>query len=62
LRLRETGFTAGDITRLYIPVGLDIGVESAEQMAVAVVAELLMVRSGRSGQSMKLVKGHVPSA
>ena len=57
-KLRERGFTERDITRLHIPVGLDIGAESAEQMAVAVVAELLMVRSGRSGQSMRLMKGH----
>jgi xanthine dehydrogenase accessory factor len=61
-RLQDMGFTAGDITRLHMPVGLDIGAESAEQMAVAVVAELLMVRSGRSGQSMRLVKGHVSSS
>jgi xanthine dehydrogenase accessory factor len=59
-RLREMGFTEGDITRLHIPVGLDIGAESAEQMAVAVVGELLMVRSGKTGKSMKLVKGHGP--
>jgi xanthine dehydrogenase accessory factor len=61
-RLREMGFTAGDINRLHIPVGLDIGAEGAEQMALAVVAELLMVRTGRSGQSMRLVKGHVSSS
>ena len=56
-RLREKGYTEQDIARLHIPVGLDIGAESAEQMAVAVVAELLMVRNERTGQSMKLVKG-----
>jgi xanthine dehydrogenase accessory factor len=61
-RLGEMGFTEEDIARLHIPVGLDIGAESAEQMAVAVVAELLMLRSGRSGLSLKLVKGRVPSA
>jgi xanthine dehydrogenase accessory factor len=60
--LRELGFTAGDIARLHIPVGLDIGAASAEQMAVAVVAELLMVRNGRSGQSMRLVKAHESSS
>jgi xanthine dehydrogenase accessory factor len=61
-RLREMGFTEGDISRLHIPVGLDIGAESAEQMAVAVVAELLMVRSERSGRSMRLVKGQMLSS
>jgi xanthine dehydrogenase accessory factor len=61
-RLREMGFTEGEIARLHMPVGLDIGAESAEQMAVAVVGELLMVQHGRTGQSMRLVKGRVSSA
>ena len=58
--LREMGFTQAEITRLHIPVGLDIGAESVEQMAVAVVGELLMTWSGRTGKSMRLVKGHEP--
>ncbi len=61
-RLKEMGFTEGEIARLHIPVGLDIGAETAEQMAVAVVSELLMVRTGRTGRSMKLVKGILPSS
>ncbi len=61
-RLREMGFGEGEIARLHVPVGLDIGAETAEQMAVAVVGELLMVRTGRTGKSMKLVKGIVPSS
>lgn len=56
-KLREMGFVDGEIARLHIPVGLDIGAETAEQMAVAVVGELLMVRSGRTGKSMKRVRG-----
>ncbi len=60
--LKEMGFTEGEIARLYIPVGLDIGAETAEQMAIAVVSELLMVRTGRTGRSMKLVKGILPSS
>jgi len=60
-RLREIGFTESEISRIHIPVGLDIGAETAEQMAVAVVGELLMVRSGRTGKSMKLVKGLITS-
>lgn len=59
-RLKEVGFTNREIARLHIPVGLDIGAETAEQIAVAVVGELLMVRTGRTGRSMKLVKGIAP--
>lgn len=61
-RLKDLGFTEREIARLHIPVGLDIGAETAEQMAVAVVGELLRVRSGRTGQSLKPAKGIVPSS
>ena len=56
-KLKSLGFTDRDIGRLHIPVGLDIGAETAEQIAVAVVAEFMMVRSGRSGKSLRLVRG-----
>ena len=56
-KLNEMGFGEGEISRLHIPVGLDVGAETAEQMAVAVVGELLMVRSGTTGKSLRLVKG-----
>jgi xanthine dehydrogenase accessory factor len=55
-KLRSLGFADRDIERLHIPVGLDLGAETAEQIAVAVVAELMMVRSGRTGKSLRLVK------
>jgi xanthine/CO dehydrogenase XdhC/CoxF family maturation factor len=42
-----------DDTRIYGPVGLDIGTDGAEQVALAVVAELLAVRSGRRPQSLR---------
>ncbi len=43
-RADETG-TAGN--RIFGPVGLDLGAEGPEQVGMAVVAELLAVRSGR---------------
>src|SRR2546426_7998980 len=42
-KLRSLGFADRDIDRLHIPVGLDIGAETAEQIAVAVVGRLLIV-------------------
>lgn len=55
-RLKEMGFSDKEIARIHMPVGLDIGAETAEQIAVAVVAELLMVRSARTGKSSKLAQ------
>jgi xanthine dehydrogenase accessory factor len=42
-----------DRDRIYGPVGLDIGTDGAEQVALAVLAEILAVRSGRQPQSLR---------
>jgi xanthine/CO dehydrogenase XdhC/CoxF family maturation factor len=42
-----------DETRVYGPVGLDIGTDGAEQVALAVVAEILAARSGRRARSLR---------
>jgi xanthine dehydrogenase accessory factor len=47
-RLREMGYSDKEIARVKIPVGLDIGAETAEQIAIAIIGELLMVRSGKT--------------
>ncbi len=50
--LREAGnhLTAQDIARIYGPVGLNIGAEAPEEVALAIVAEILAVfRSANAG-------------
>jgi xanthine/CO dehydrogenase XdhC/CoxF family maturation factor len=42
-----------DEERIFGPVGLDIGTDGAEQVALAVVAELFAVRSGRRPRSLR---------
>ena len=49
----ESGDGSLDKARIYGPVGLDIGTDGAEQVALAVIAELLAVRSGRQPQSLR---------
>lgn len=39
--------------RVFGPVGLDIGTDGAEQVALAVIAEILAVRSGRRAKSLR---------
>jgi xanthine dehydrogenase accessory factor len=34
------------------PIGLNIGAETPEEIAVAIVAEILMLRNGESGNRM----------
>ncbi len=42
-----------DEARIYGPVGLDIGTDGAEQVALAVIAEILAARSGRRADSLR---------
>ena len=58
-RLGEMGYSDKEIARVKIPVGLDIGAETPEQIAIAIVGELLMVRTGKT---MKAVRSASPSA
>lgn len=44
---------------IYAPVGLDIGAEGPEEIACAVVAELLAVRRGRLGGSLRRRPGPI---
>lgn len=42
-------FSEEQLQKLYAPVGLDIGAESPEQIALSILGEMLAVRSGRKG-------------
>ncbi|MGH7548409.1 MAG: XdhC family protein [Gemmatimonadales bacterium] len=42
-----------DESRVYGPVGLDIGTDGAEQVALSVIAEILGLRSGRRARSLR---------
>jgi xanthine dehydrogenase accessory factor len=45
-RLGRRGFDAADIARLHAPIGLDIGAETVEEIALSIVAELVAARRG----------------
>jgi xanthine dehydrogenase accessory factor len=45
--LREEGFSQQDISRVYSPIGLDIGAETPAELAVSIVGELIKVRAAQ---------------
>jgi xanthine dehydrogenase accessory factor len=57
LRLKAKGFSDEDIARLHAPVGLAIGADGPEEIAVSVMAQLIAVRRGR-----EIEPGWVPPA
>lgn len=58
-RLRESGCTDEQIGRIYGPVGLDIGAHSPAETAVAILAEVIGYRTGRSGAPLKTTSGRI---
>jgi len=46
--------TENQMSFIYGPVGLDIGAETAEEIALSIIAEIKSVYSGRNGQSLRL--------
>ena len=49
-RLRESGIPAGRIDELHAPIGLDIGSETPAEIALAILAEITVVRKEREGR------------
>lgn len=45
-RLLAEGFTGEDLKRVNTPIGIDIGAETPAEIAVSIVAELVIVRAG----------------
>jgi len=50
--LREVGFGEEELARIRGPVGLDLGGREPAEIALAILAEVVAVRHGRSGGSM----------
>jgi xanthine dehydrogenase accessory factor len=51
--LRERGVSEEKLAQVYAPLGLDIGADSPAEIAVSVIAEVLAVLRGHSGQHLK---------
>ncbi len=56
VQLLEEGIDRSLLGRIHAPVGLDIGAETPEEIAVAVAAELVLIRRGGSGRMLKDVE------
>jgi xanthine dehydrogenase accessory factor len=47
--LAEEGFSPADLARVHAPIGLSIGAETPEEIAVSIAAQLIQVRAATAG-------------
>ena len=50
--LRDEGFDAAELNRVRTPIGLYIGAETPEEIAISIMAEVIMTRRGGTGTPM----------
>jgi xanthine dehydrogenase accessory factor len=58
-RLREAGVPESDLARLRSPIGLALGGRSPQETAIAIGAELVMLRNGASGLPLRDTEGPI---
>ena len=54
--LRDSGIRREALERVRTPIGLDIGGETPEEIAVSIIAEIIMTRYGGTGRPMSQVE------
>ena len=47
--LAEEGFSADDLGRVHAPIGLSIGAETPEEIAISIAAQLIQARTSKAG-------------
>lgn len=53
-QMKAAGFADTQLATVHAPLGLDIGADSPAEIAVSVLAEILMILHGKSGQPLKI--------
>lgn len=54
--LLEEGFDRDALERVSTPIGLDIGAETPEEIAISILAEIVMLQRGGTGQRMSATR------
>jgi xanthine dehydrogenase accessory factor len=52
-QLKKVGISDEQMRRVHSPIGIGIGAETPQEIAVSIMAEVLMLRGGGSGKQMK---------
>ncbi|MDQ3044320.1 MAG: XdhC/CoxI family protein [Chloroflexota bacterium] len=58
-RLRDAGVDPANLARIRGPIGLDIGADTPEEMAISILAEIIATRHGRTGGALMEGSGNI---
>jgi xanthine dehydrogenase accessory factor len=61
-RLVAAGVSPSEIERVYAPIGLDLGAQTAEETALAILSQMVAVRHGKHGGPMPGSAAAAPAA
>jgi xanthine dehydrogenase accessory factor len=50
--LQEDGMTEAQLARFHSPIGLELNAETPEEIAVSILAEVIMLQRGGTGERM----------
>ena len=52
--LLKDGYPEEKLNRIQSPIGLELNAETPEEIAVSIMAEIIMLRNGGSGERMRI--------
>lgn len=52
--LADQGIPEEKLNRVYSPIGLELKAETPEEIAISIMAEIIMIQNGGTGQTMKI--------
>jgi xanthine dehydrogenase accessory factor len=58
-RMQKWGVTPEALRRVYAPIGLDLGGRTPEETALSIIAEVVAVKNGRCGASLRETSGSI---